>query len=276
MLGKGVHACVSETNFQRYLMIVQSTGIIAASLSRSKSVLDFGYALFLLLRSREIAPAICEKVVRRWLVLSILTGRYSASPETNLDADIKHFQDSDPMVFLEQTEAGELADAFWENLLIDRLKTASNTSPCFRVFQMPQVKLGDCGFLSEHITVKSLIEQRGDFHHIFPRKYLQRNGFNSRDTCNQVANLVYTQSEINIGIRDQAPKACMHKVLAQCNAGQLQYGGITSEEKLSENLRMNCIPGDIIDMEVPDYEGFLERHRWLMAAKIRSYYLSLR
>lgn len=112
MLGKGVPACVSETNFQRYLMTVQSTGIIAASLSRSKSVLDFGYALFLLLRSREIAPAICEKVVRRWLVLSILSGRYSASPETNLDADIKHFQDSDPMVFLEQSEAGELADAF--------------------------------------------------------------------------------------------------------------------------------------------------------------------
>lgn len=39
----------------------------------------------------------------------------------------------------------------------------------FHVFLMAQVKMGDCGFLSEQIDVKSLIEQRGDIHHIFPK-----------------------------------------------------------------------------------------------------------
>lgn len=38
------------------------------------------YALYLLLRSKGEDAAIIEKVVRWWMVLTILTGRYSESP----------------------------------------------------------------------------------------------------------------------------------------------------------------------------------------------------
>ena len=67
---------------------------------------------------------------------------------------------------------------------------------------MAQVKNGARGFLSEQIDVQSLIEQRGDIHHIFPKKYLQKNGLDNRKDYNQIANYVYTQSEINIKIKD--------------------------------------------------------------------------
>lgn len=73
----------------------------------------------------------------------------------------------------------------------------------FHVFLMAQVKMGDCGFLSEQIDVKSLIEQRGDIHHIFPKKYLQKCGIKERSLYNQIANCIpqeifdmdYTQFE---------------------------------------------------------------------------------
>lgn len=56
-LREGVEAFVNETNFKRYLMIVQSTGIVDSSLVRSKNVLNFGYILYLSLKDRGMHPA---------------------------------------------------------------------------------------------------------------------------------------------------------------------------------------------------------------------------
>ena len=275
-LKEGVLDFVNKTNFQRYLMIVKSTGIISPSMIRSQNVLNFGYALYLLLREKGEDPAVTEKVVRRWLVLSILTSRYSGSPESTFDYDIKRFQSNDPMELLEHTEAGELSDAFWNNILVTKLNTSVASSPMFHVFLMAQVKMGDCGFLSEQIDVKSLIEQRGDIHHIFPKKYLQKCGIKERSIYNQIANYVYTQSEINIKIKDQAPKDYMAQVQAQCTGGDAAYGGIDSIPKLQKNLAANCIPQEIFGMDYSDFDEFLEKRRHLMAEKIRYYYDTLR
>ena len=275
-LKEGVLDFVNKTNFQRYLMIVKSTGIISPSMIRSQNVLNFGYALYLLLRSKGEDPAVIEKVVRRWMVLSILTGRYSGSPESTFDYDIKRFQNNDPMEFLQHTEAGELSDAFWNNILVTKLNTSVASSPMFHVFLMAQVKMGDCGFLSEQIDVKSLIEQRGDIHHIFPKKYLQKCGIKERGLYNQIANYVYTQSEINIKIKAQAPKDYMAQVQAQCTGGDSVYGGINSMAKLENNMACNCIPSEIFEMDYSDFENFLDKRRHLMAQKIRRYYDTLK
>ncbi len=241
-LKEGILAFVNQTNFQRYLMIVKSTGIISPALIRSQNVLNFGYALYLLLNSKKENSAIIEKVVRRWIVLAILTSRYSGSSESSFDYDIKRFQENDPMQFLENTEALELSDTFWNNNLESKLDTSVASSPMFLAFLMAQVKMGDYGFLSEQIDVKSLIEQRGDIHHIFPKKYLQKCGINSRGLYNQIANYVYTQSEINIKIKDKAPKEYMSLVKEQCLNNNATYGGINSLKKLEENMSANCIP----------------------------------
>ena len=129
-LKEGVLEFVGKTNFQRYLMIVKSTGIISPAMIRSQNVLNFGYALYLLLRSKGEDAAVIEKVVRRWIVLAILTGRYSGSPESTFDYDIKRFQANNPMEFLEHTEAGELSDAFWNNILVTKLNTSVPAAQC--------------------------------------------------------------------------------------------------------------------------------------------------
>lgn len=76
--------------------------------------------------------------------------------------------------------------------------------------------------------MKSLIDQRGDIHHIFPKKYLQKCGIKERGMYNQIANYVYTQSEINIKIKDQAPKEYMAQVKEQCTGVSAVCGGIDS------------------------------------------------
>ena len=275
LLRQGVEAFVNETNFKRYIMIVKSTGIVHASLVRSQNVLNFGYILYLTLKDQKIDAALIEKLVRKWIVLSMLTGRYSSSPETAIDYDIKRFTEQDPIDFIKNIEAGELSDAFWNYTLVTKLDTSVASSPYFLVFLMAQVKRGARGFLSEQITIQSLIEQRGDIHHIFPKKYLQKNGVNNRKDYNQIANYVYIQSEINIRISDTAPCKYMEKMLEQVDGGGLAYGGIMSEEDLKKNLAENCVPEEFIRMDIWDYPIFLEKRRTLMAQYIRDYYKSL-
>ena len=90
-----------------------------ASLIRSQNVLNFGYILYLTLKDRGIEANKIENIVRRWLVLSILTGRYSSSPESAFDYDIKRFNESDDIeALVRNVEEGELSDAFWNNILV--------------------------------------------------------------------------------------------------------------------------------------------------------------
>ncbi|MDE7060485.1 MAG: hypothetical protein K2O71_02670, partial [Lachnospiraceae bacterium] len=260
---------------KRFLMIVRSTGIIDASLVRSKNVLNFGYILYLSLKDRGIDAAKIESIVRRWIVLSMLTGRYSGSAESAIDYDIKRFMEQDPEQFLKNTEAGELSDAYWNYTLVTNLNTSVSSSPYFLVYLMAQVKGGARGFLSKQINVQSLIEQRGDIHHIFPKKYLQKNGINNRKDYNQIANYVYTQSEINIKIKDDAPCDYMARMKEQVAGEGSFYGGIDSMEDLQKNLEENCVPIEFMDMDVFDFQVFLDERRNKMAAYIRKYYEGL-
>ena len=271
----GVSSFVNKTNFERYLMILKSAGIIDKSLIRSQNAVNFGYALYLALKDMKIEAATIEKVVRRWTVLSMLTSRYSGSPESSFDYDIKRFTSLDPMEYLKSVEDGELSDAFWNNVLVSRLDTSVSNSPVFNIFVMAQIKSSARGFLSEQIDVKSLIEQRGDIHHIFPKNYLKLNGVNSKGDYNQIANYVYTQSEINIKIKDKAPNIYMSEMKQQCETKNSIYGGIVECEDLLANLKESCVPEDIFDMDVNNFKEFLEKRRLLMASKIRDYYFSL-
>ena len=140
---------------------------------------------------------------------------------------------------------------------------------------MAQAKSGARGFLSKQINVQSLIEQRGDIHHIFPKKYLQKNGINNRKDYNQIANYVYTQSEINIKIKDDAPCNYMSRMKQQVVGEGSYYGGINSQEDLEANLAENCVPIEFMDMDVSNYRDFLNLRRKLMANYIRKYYEGL-
>lgn len=274
-LHEAVLQAVNQTNYERYLMIVRSAGIVRKSLVRSQNVLNFGYALYLALRERKIDSNTIEKIVRRWIALSILTGRYSASPESSFDYDIKRFfAYDDPMEYLKLTEAGELSDAFWDVNLVQRLNTSVASSPYFNMYLVAQVKAHDRGFLSAQVDVESMLENRGDIHHLFPKNYLTKHSI-PQAQYNQIANYVFLQQEINIKIGDKAPDAYMKEVYKQCCTKQPVYGCITDEDELHYNLAQNCIPDGFESMSIGDYDRFLEERRKLMAQKIRNYYFSL-
>ena len=137
-----------------------------------------------------------------------------------------------------------------------------------------QAKFNDKGFLSRDISVKEMIEHRGDIHHIFPRQYLKENGI-SQSQYNQVANYVYVQQEINIKVGKRSPAEYIGQIREQCESGKLAFGGIDTLPEFEANLEANCIPGNIYQMTLKDYEDFLGARRMLMAQKIKKFYQGL-
>lgn len=275
-LYEGVKQFVNQSNFERYVMILKSAGIIDESLVRSQNVINFGYILYLLLREKNVEPSKIETLVRRWVVMSILTQRYTSSPESQFDYDIRRLSEVENIEeHIRAEEERQLHETFWNNSLVEKFNTSVTSSPFWKTFLIAQIKLGDRGFLSQGIKVQHMIENRGDIHHIFPKDYLKKNGVESKQLYNQIANFTMLQTEINIKVSNKAPNEYMKEVIEQCNGQENVYGLISKEEDLYKNLSENAIPREFVEMNYNNYQEFLEKRRVLMAKKIKDFYYSL-
>lgn len=275
-LKTGVMAFMNEINFKRFLMIIQSAGFVVNSLLQSRQgPLNFAYALYLKLKNDDYPADRIERYVRRWFVLSVLTGRYSSQVETRFEQDIRRIDDGDFGNFLKDTEDAELSDAFWNVGLVQNLTTSNGNHPAFKTFLAAQARDNVRGFLSSRITVRSMLEHRGDVHHIFPREYLKKEFSLKRSEYNQVANYVYTQQEINIAIGKQSPEVYVTELREQCQNGRTIYGGITDMRDMQANLDENAVPHAFLDGDLFIYQDFLAERRKTIAAKLKSYYFSL-
>jgi len=274
ILNIGIEAFINEYNFKTFLMIILSAGFIDKKLIRSQNALNFAYILYLKLKEQKYPHHLIDKFVKKWFVLSLLTGRYSGSPESIFDEDIKKISKKDFNNFLKDIEEAKLSNAFWDFELIQKLETSVASNPVFNVFLASQCYFNDKAFLSKDMLVKYLIEQRGDIHHIFPKKLLQNMNY-SRGMYNQVANYVYIETNPNIKIGKTPIEVYINEVLTQCETKNIKYGTIDNKDKLIENLKQNAIPEEIFDMEMENYEEFLKLRRKLMSEKIRNYYESL-
>ncbi|AFD26704.1 GmrSD restriction endonuclease domain-containing protein [Deinococcus gobiensis] len=270
-LRRGIHNFINQTHFERFTMIIRSAGFISADLISSQNAINFAYILYLHGRGKGLAPDALERAVRRWYALSILTGRYSGSPESNFDRDIRQVMERGLSAYVDEIAAATLTDSFWSTLLPQQMDTSSANSPYFLAFQAAQVKANDRGFLSHAITVPDLLLNRTDVHHTYPADFLKKRGL-SRGRYNQIANFVLAQSEINIAIGNKDPQVYFGQLREQVSGSSLIYGGITDRAELEANLAAHCIPASMLDDPTLHYDAFLEQRRRLMARKLQTWF----
>ena len=270
---RGVENFVNEYNFKQFMQTIRGAGFISPKMITSNMALDFAYALFLMLQESDVPVADRKRIVQKWYVLSILTQRYSASPESAFAKDLKVISEVGIPQALKNIEDATLSDNFWNVALVQNLSYASSLNPTYLTYLAAQVRKVESSLLS-NTPVSELINFGGDVHHIFPKKYLMEHGFD-RTQYNQTANYAYLDTPVNISIGKKAPKDYFSLALQQCGGEQAKCGSIMNEEDLRANLAVNCIPEDIFDMDHTHYEEFLQKRRALMAAKIRKYYEGL-
>ncbi len=275
-LTSGVKNFMNEYNFKNFVLLIKSCGFINIKLLNSKMTLDFAYTLFLILNnSKNIDKSEIKKFVQKWFILSTLTSRYIGSPESQMDRDLRNIEEKGFKNFFKEVEDAELSDTFWEVGLVQNLETSSINSPYFNTFIAAQVCNAEQSLFSSTTKVSDLVSVTGDIHHIFPKEYLKQNGYDDKSKYNQVANYTYLDTSVNISIGKKSPNEYFNQAKTQCNNKECCIGTILNENELFKNLKVNCIPYTIFNMQASDYETFLQERRKMMAKKIKNYYYSI-
>lgn len=285
-LAKGLYDFFNKSNYERFINLIQSAGFTHKKLIGSQGSLNFAYALYLSLRSQGMAETQIQNIVKRWFVMSMLTGRYSGSSESNIERDSKQILEKGITAYLTQIENNELDNGFWDYRLVDDLETSSTVNSAYLCYLAAQCKHNESVFLSESMSARNLLEQtsNANVHHIFPKKYLERNGF-KKSEYNQVANYVYTEQQINIKLADMAPKEYMQKVLDELQQKEIatqdhsqslsEFTSLKNRTDLAHNMKINSIGDSLFEADYTTYNDFLAERRKLMAQKIKAFYHNL-
>ena len=254
----GATLVFNKSNFQRYLMILRDMGMRNSGKLGlvGHGVFNFGYILFLYLhRITNLSQEKIASYLKRWIIMSALTGRYSGSSETITESDLKMIsRDANPINILDR----EMNDSFWNGTLPNMLRVQSTQASSWRIFQMSQIYGKDTAWLAKDTSTETVMLEEGNIHHIFPQAYLRKNGFSKGD-INQIANYVWVTQPKNLEISDKAPKDYL------------------SDENIIEfmsetNNRENAIPEEIVEYDFHNYSDFLNQRRHLMAKKMREFY----
>lgn len=258
----GATLVFNKSNFQRYLMILRDMGMRnSCKLGLvGHGVFNFGYILFLYLhRITNLSQEKIASYLKRWIIMSALTGRYSGSSETITESDLKMIsRDANPINVLDEILDREMNDSFWNGTLPNMLRVQSTQASSWRIFQMSQIYGKDTAWLAKDTSTETVMLEEGNIHHIFPQAYLRKNGFSKGD-INQIANYVWVTQPKNLEISDKAPKDYL------------------SDENIIEfmsetNNRENAIPEEIVEYDFHNYSDFLNQRRRLMAKKMREFY----
>jgi hypothetical protein len=260
------------THWHQFLSALIGAGFRSKEMISSNNALLFSYAFYLMGRVRYQVPEhLMQKAIGRWFFASSLTGRYTSSPETVLDADLARFrsiQDGDAFLsVLDNILQSELTNDFWQITLPANLDSSSARNPELFAYVAAQNKLG-APVLFSHKSVRDLIDpaiqskkKSLERHHLFPRAYLERSGISERRIINQMANYALLEWPDNIDISDDEPKVYVPHIASRF--GDKEWQAMHEYHALPDGW------------EAMPYHDFLDARRKLMAGIIRRGYEQL-
>lgn len=254
------------THWHQYFSALVGAGFRSRQMISSELALMYGYVFYLIGRVDLGMPeAQLQRLIGRWFFFITLKGRYSASPESKLDADLADLRSVEtPEAFaalLEEKMASELTNDFWEITLPFSMESSSARSPEFFAFVAAQNRL-NAPVLFSHKKVSDLLDpavvstkESLERHHLFPKAWLIRSGIEEQRQTNQLANYALIEWSENIRISDDAPAEYLPPIRTQFAA--------------TEWVRMQALHALPEDWERMEYFEFLAARRRLIAALIR-------
>ena len=260
------------TYWADFLNIVRSAGYRSAKTISSVNALVFAYQLYLLGRTEfKVEGFKLKNAIARWLFMSLLTGRFSSSPESRMEqdlAELRELHNADQFIGrLMAVEAATLTDDYWTKTLPMDLATSAGRSPALFGFYAAQTLLGANALFSSS-PVSDLLDPPAqgqkkalERHHIFPRQHLKKQGIESIRDINQIANYALLEWDDNIAISD-APPATYWPA----------YAKRFTEQELAQMCEWHALPPGW--WELP-YSDFLAQRRPLIAQVIKAGYLKL-
>lgn len=262
-LGAGVKAFVCEENFQGFQKALKKAGYSCSRLLYSQSVLNYCYAMYLLMYRQGIGEKERESLLSKWITMAMITGHYQSGGESTVQKDYANAQEEGFASYLAQIEELKLTDEFYNNILPEKFtSTTARTAP-FLAYVATQCARGVHSLYSD-VTIEELYKNKTESYQILPKAYLAKCGYKTRDIYGQVANLTYISKETKDIIRKKSPvdyKEDLEKAI-----------GI---EKIRTSLKENGLAETIFTTNETDVIQILDDRRRQMASEIRDFYKTL-
>lgn len=255
------------TYWADFLNVVRAAGYRSAKHISSVNALVFAYQLYLLGRTEYGVKGFkLKNAIARWLFMSLLTGRFTSSPESRMEQDLAELRDMSSadqfLARLATVESVTLTEDYWTKTLPLDLATSAGRSPALFGFYAAQTLLGARALFSSMKVVDLLdppaLGQKKalERHHLFPKQYLKKLGIESVRDINQIANYALVEWDDNIAISDGPPAEYWPK-----------YANRFAPEELREMLVSHALPENWWDMS---YQEFLSARRPLIARVIQA------
>ena len=262
-LGAGVKAFVCEENFQGFQKALKKAGYSCSRLLYSQSVLNYCYAMYLLMYRQGIGEKERESLLSKWITMAMITGHYQSGGESTVQKDYANAQEEGFASYLAQIEELKLTDEFYNNILSEKFtSTTARTAP-FLAYVSTQCARGVHSLYSD-VTIEELYKNKTESYQILPKAYLAKCGYKTREIYGQVANLTYISKETKDIIRKKSPvdyKEDLEKAI-----------GI---EKIRTSLKENGLAETIFTANETDVIQILDDRRRQMALEIRDFYKTL-
>ena len=262
-LGAGVKAFVCEENFQGFQKALKKAGYSCSRLLYSQSVLNYCYAMYLLMYRQGIGETERESLLSKWITMAMITGHYQSGGESTVQKDYANAQEEGFASYLAQIEELKLTDEFYNNILSEKFtSTTARTAP-FLAYVATQCARGVHSLYSD-VTIEELYKNKTESYQILPKAYLAKCGYKTREIYGQVANLTYISKETKDIIRKKSPvdyKEDLEKAI-----------GI---EKIRTSLKENGLAETIFTANETDVIQILDDRRRQMALEIRDFYKTL-
>ena len=264
---------IDVTNFTEYLKSLQEAGFRSGKMVTSNNTILYSYLVFLVGRyDHGIDYPTLRHALARWFLMCVLTSRYTGSPESQVEKDLRRFAEAESgeqfLATLDQVIESQLSNDFWEITLPDQLSWSGGYVPAMFAYYAALNLLG-ARVLFSNMTVHELLEptvvskrQSIERHHLFPKGYLKTLGIKGTSRTNRVANYALVEWPHNAAIGDRAPS---------------EYFPPLFEERVSpseaEQVRFwHALPPN---WEHLDYDTFLAERQKLMAKVIKAGYVRL-
>ena len=262
-LGAGVKAFVCEENFQGFQKALKKAGYSCSRLLYSQSVLNYCYAMYLLMYRQGIGEKERESLLSKWITMAMITGHYQSGGESTVQKDYANAQEEGFASYLEQIEELKLTDEFYNNVLPEKFtSTTARTAP-FLAYVATQCARGVHSLYSD-VTIEELYKNKTESYQILPKAYLAKYGYKTREIYGQVANLTYVSKETKDIIKKKSPvdyKEDLEKAI-----------GI---EKIRTSLKENGLTEAIFTANETDVIQILANRCRQMASEIREFYKTL-
>ncbi len=273
-LREGVLAYVAEENFLSFIEAIKETGFITEKMLPSHSILNYLYAFYL--KTSQVSNMNLEErkaFIRRWFIMSIMTGRYQGTAENAIMKDIQSIEEKNPRKVLESIEMTRLSDSFFNSTLKEKLKVTGTRNIIYSIYLATLIRTNTKALYSKEILVRDLLEEKVDKTLLFTKAYLQKHG--AKGDATDLANMAFIDKDVKIALKRKAPNEYGHSLLEYCEKQIVIGKEILTEEELFDSMRENCIPKTIFTMETSQFPLFLDIRRKMMAEKIRNYYREL-